>query len=110
MLIKGINFILFMKLKTLLTSERILQSQDLYTKYTLGIPMTITTVKLHKNTKSELDTFREHNESYDQIIRNLIGSARDKSIKKKLEQGYRNRGEEDRTLLNEWEIASSELP
>ena len=35
--------------------------------------MDATTIKIHENTKSELDTFREHiNESYDEVIRKVI--------------------------------------
>jgi hypothetical protein len=35
--------------------------------------MNVTTIKLHKNTKSELDKFRKYrNESYDEVIHKYI--------------------------------------
>ena len=71
--------------------------------------MGVTTVKVDTNTKLALDAFREHNETYDQIIRKLIVSVRDKSLKKRLEEAYRSMGKEDIAFLEEWETASSEL-
>jgi hypothetical protein len=46
--------------------------------------MSITTVKLHEDTKGQLDLFREYkNESYDEVIRKMIYIA--KTCKKKPE-------------------------
>ena len=43
--------------------------------------MKATTIKIHKNTKSEIDKFREYkNESYDEVLKKLIYIV--KSIKK----------------------------
>jgi len=43
--------------------------------------MNATTIKIHKNTKSEIDKFREYkNESYDEVLKKLIYIV--KSIKK----------------------------
>ena len=43
--------------------------------------MNATTIKIHKDTKSEIDKFREYkNESYDEVLRKLIYIV--KSIKK----------------------------
>jgi len=37
------------------------------------MPIDATTIKLHKDTKKELDAFREYrNESYDEIVRKLV--------------------------------------
>lgn len=39
--------------------------------------MGATTIKVHEDTKSELDTFREYkNESYDEVIRKIVFIAR----------------------------------
>ena len=39
--------------------------------------MSITTIKIHEDTKSELDRFREYrNESYDEVIKKVIFVAR----------------------------------
>jgi hypothetical protein len=44
-----------------------------------------TTIKLHSDTKSELDTFREYkNESYDEVIRKVIYIAKNAKTKPEL--------------------------
>ena len=44
-----------------------------------------TTIKLHGDTKSELDTFREYkNESYDEVIKKVIYIARNAKAKPEL--------------------------
>jgi len=46
--------------------------------------MSATTIKIHKETKAEIDQFREYrNESYDEVIRKLIFIV--KSLKKEPE-------------------------
>jgi predicted transcriptional regulator len=41
------------------------------------IKMDATTIKIHENTKAELDTFREYrNESYDEVISKIIYIAK----------------------------------
>jgi len=41
------------------------------------MPADATTIKLHKDTKNELDEFRQHrSESYDEIVRKLMVIAR----------------------------------
>ena len=59
------------------------EAEGLYPEVYLGIPgcttmpTDVTTIKLHKNTKKELDAFREHrSESYDEIVRKLVLIAR----------------------------------
>lgn len=61
-----------------------MQTKDLsIPEYTLvcGDIMRITTIKIHAETKAELDRFREYkNESYDEVILKVIGVC--KNIKK----------------------------
>ena len=46
--------------------------------------MKATTIKIHEDTKSELDTFREYkNESYDEVIKKVVYIAR--NVKKEPE-------------------------
>ena len=49
--------------------------------------MSTTTVKLHEDTKEQLDLFREYkNESYDEVIRKMIYIAKTCKKKPKLSQ------------------------
>ena len=43
--------------------------------------MEITTVKIHKNTKSALDELKIDNETYDDIINRLISQIKNKNLK-----------------------------
>ena len=48
------------------------------------VDMSTTTIKIHKNTKAEIDQFREYkNESYDEVIKKLVFIV--KSLKKEPE-------------------------
>ncbi|MAG16181.1 hypothetical protein CMO88_03920 [Candidatus Woesearchaeota archaeon] len=71
--------------------------------------MDITTVKLHKGTKTALDQIRSERESYDEVIRKLIERTRNKNLKKELVEGYQKIGKEELDILHEWEAASREL-
>ena len=43
--------------------------------------MNATTIKIHKDTKAEIDRFREYkNESYDEVLRKLIYIIKSSSI------------------------------
>ncbi len=49
--------------------------------------MDATTIKIHENTKAELDTFREYrNESYDEVISKVIYIAKTCKTKPELSQ------------------------
>ncbi|MCX6707737.1 MAG: hypothetical protein NT001_06385 [Candidatus Woesearchaeota archaeon] len=49
--------------------------------------MSTTTIKIHEETKSELDMFREYkNESYDEVIRKVIFVAKKSRKEPKLSQ------------------------
>ena len=69
--------------------------------------MDITTIKLHKRTKTSLERFRQKNESYDKTVKRLLSIA--KHIKPKLIEGYKRMGKQDLKLLKEWEGASHEI-
>ena len=47
--------------------------------------MEVTTIKLYKSTKFTLDSLRENNETYDDIITKIIIKLRDKNLKNKRE-------------------------
>ena len=70
---------------------------------------TITTVKLQKSTKSELDQLKLKSESYNAAIRRLITNARNSSLKAELIEAYKSMGNKDLELLEEWEQASNEV-
>ncbi|HLD02685.1 MAG TPA: hypothetical protein VJC07_03240 [Candidatus Nanoarchaeia archaeon] len=71
--------------------------------------MEITTIKLYKSTKSALDSFRQKNESYDEIITKMAADLKKKNLDKELIEGYKNMGKEDLKLLKEWDITSKEV-
>ena len=70
---------------------------------------TITTIKLEKSTKSELEHIKLKSESYNTAIKRLISHANNSSIKEDLIEAYKGMGEKDLELLEEWEKASSEI-
>jgi len=69
----------------------------------------ITTIKLQKSTKSELNQLKLKSESYNAAIKRLIFDSRNSSLKAELIEAYREKGRKDLELLEEWEQASSEL-
>ena len=70
---------------------------------------TITTIKLQKSTKSELDQLKLKFESYNAAIKRLISNARNSNLKAELIEAYKSMGEKDLELLEEWEQASNEV-
>ena len=77
-----------------------------YFRYTVG---TITTIKLEKSTKSELDYLKLKSESYNAAIRRLISNASNSNLKAELIEAYKGMGRRDLELLEEWEQASNEV-
>ena len=69
----------------------------------------ITTIKLQKRTKSELDQIRVKSESYDTTIRKLMSNVKNTNLKAELIEGYKMMGKKELQFLKEWDIASSEL-
>ena len=69
----------------------------------------ITTIKLEKSTKSELDQLRLESESYNVAIKRLISNTKNLSLKTELIEAYKSMGKKDLDLLEEWEQASSEV-
>ena len=70
---------------------------------------TITTIKLQKSTKSELDKIKLDSESYNAAIKRLVSDARNSSLKEELIEAYKGMGKEDLELLEEWEQVSNEV-
>ena len=69
----------------------------------------ITTIKVEKSTKSELDRLKLESESYNSAIKRLVSNAGNSNLREKLVEAYRSMGKEDLELLEDWENASSEL-
>lgn len=69
----------------------------------------ITTIKLQKSTKSELEQLKLKSESYNAAIKRLISDAMKSNLKAELIEAYRGIGKKDLELLEEWEQASSEM-
>ena len=61
--------------------------------------MEVTTVKLHKSTKSALDKLRVEKDSYDEVISKLIAQTENKNLKEELIQAYQSLGTEDLQLF-----------
>lgn len=94
---KGLFFSLYMA-----SSETLLT--PVYQQYT----MDITTIKLQKKTKSELDKMKQNKETYDQIIQRLVEEGKKKSRKKELIEGYSQIGKEELKEMEEWEAVALE--
>ena len=69
----------------------------------------ITTIKLGKSTKSELDRLKLKSESYDAAIKRLVSKERNSRLKEELIEAYKAIGRKDLELLGEWEQASNEV-
>lgn len=69
----------------------------------------ITTIKLEKSTKSELDRLKLESESYNVAIKRLISNTKSSSLKSDLIEAYKSMGRKDLELLEEWEQASNEV-
>lgn len=70
---------------------------------------TITTIKLEKSTKSELEQLKLKSESYNVAIKRLISNMKSSSLKSDLIEAYKGMGSKDLELLEEWEKSSSEV-
>ena len=70
---------------------------------------TVTTIKLQKSTKSELERLKLKSESYNAAIKRLISHANNSSVKADLIEAYKGMGSKDLELLEEWEQASNEI-
>ena len=69
----------------------------------------ITTIKLEKSTKAELEQLKLKSESYNAAIKRLISNARNSSLKSELIDAYTSMGDKDLELLEEWEQVSNEV-
>ena len=69
----------------------------------------VTTVKIHKNTKSSLDKIKASGESYDDVISRLVAVKLNEGLKKRLIEGYKNSKKRDLDVVKEWESSSNEV-
>lgn len=70
---------------------------------------TITTIKLQKSTKLELERLKNKSESYNTAIKRLISDAINSNLKADLIEAYKSMGKKDLEMLEEWEQASNEV-
>ena len=75
-----------------------------YFKYT----MEITTIKLQKNTKMQLDKMKTQHDTYDALIRRLVAREKQKHLRNSLINAYKELGKDQLETLREWEPASNE--
>ena len=68
-----------------------------------------TTIKIHSETKHELDALKEPNESYNEVIVKLVSQSKKKNIEKELIECYKGRAKY-MDEFEEWENASNEVP
>ncbi|MBI2573308.1 hypothetical protein HYV86_05590 [Candidatus Woesearchaeota archaeon] len=71
--------------------------------------MDVTTVKIHKKTKMAMDEIKQKNETYDDVIARLAVKAKKQNLVREMIAGYKNKANEDREILGEWEGTSGEL-
>ena len=57
------------------------------------------TVKIHENTKEDLDELRQNYETYDDVINKLISEVKKKHLVKELIQAYKSKAKEDKQLV-----------
>ena len=69
----------------------------------------ITTIKLEKSTKLELEQLKLKSESYNAAIKRLISNIRNSNLKAELIEAYKGMDKKDLEHLEEWEQASNEL-
>ena len=84
-------------------------SKGLNIRYTLGILMQITTIKLNQRTKINLEKLKERKDSYDDIVNRLILQDRRLHLKEELISAYKSLNNSDLKILEEWEYVSSEV-
>ncbi len=71
--------------------------------------MDVTTIKLQKETKTQLNKIKEDRDTYDDLIRRLIAKEKQKHLKEDLINAYKELGKEELKILNEWESTSQEV-
>jgi len=69
----------------------------------------ITTLKIQKSTKSELDHLKKSSESYDTAIKRLVSTIKNTNMKLELIEAYKSMGKNELQTLEEWDSASNEL-
>lgn len=69
----------------------------------------ITTLKIQKSTKSELDHLKKSFESYDTAIKRLVSTIKNTNMKLELIDAYKGMGKNELHTLEEWDSASNEL-
>ena len=70
---------------------------------------TITTIKLEKSTKQELEQIKPKSESYNSAIKRLLSNVKKANLKGELIEAYKSMDKRDLKLLEEWDKSSSEI-
>lgn len=71
----------------------------------------ITTIQIRENVKSELDKMKSRNQSYEEVIINLMDAAEksNRSQKELLIEGCKVMAEESLRVTKEWETTDEDL-
>lgn len=69
----------------------------------------ITTVKIGRRTKAALDGLKSEKETYDEVISKLVLQAKNRTLRSELVEAYKNLGNAELKILEEWEPASAEF-
>ncbi len=71
----------------------------------------ITTIQIHKKVKDELDTLKTENESYEEIILNLMKSVEKQKRQEKtlLIEGCKEMAKDNLKMTKEWETTDAKL-
>ncbi|MAG45297.1 MAG: hypothetical protein CMH63_00805 [Nanoarchaeota archaeon] len=71
----------------------------------------ITTIQIHKKVKDELDTFKTKNESYEEIILNLMKTIEEQRRQEKelLIEGCKEMAKDSLKITKEWEATDAQL-
>ncbi|HLC57730.1 MAG TPA: hypothetical protein VJH95_04110 [Candidatus Nanoarchaeia archaeon] len=69
----------------------------------------VTTIKIQRSTKCVLEQLKHGPESYDEVVRDLVLLAKTKSLKEELIKAYKEMGERDVKIIEEWDNSSREL-
>lgn len=71
----------------------------------------ITTIQIRENVKNELDKLKSRNQTYEEVILNLMRFAEKSRREQKnlLIEGYKEMAEESLKIAKEWEAVDTEL-
>ena len=71
----------------------------------------LTTIQIHKETKDQLESIKEKNESFEDVIERLIekNELEKRMNKKRMIEGWKEMAEESLRITKEWEPIDNKL-